>query len=205
MRKLFALITLCTTLFSLSAEAENSVKIYRKGKKEVDTQSASSFFGPLTPGMAAFIESIEDDNRRIEYLRTKNYIPKTWIAYTNARLKYSIEYPDILTKELNKPDNEDGLWLQSADGYVKLTTLADYNTKSAKEILDTISSKYNRFITKEYGKNWYRFVYRKKDDIIHRYGIINGYRKAEFIFGYPSEKREQFKAITERMERTLNF
>ena len=185
---------------------DSKIKAKKNKVKSVPTQSSSSFFGPLTPGRAALIESIEDDYRRLEYLRNKDYTPKTWIAFTNARLKYYIEYPDILTKELNKPENEDGLWLQSSDGYIKLTTLGDYNTQSAKEILETISAKYKRnFLVKKSGKNWYRFVYRKGDDVIHRYGIVNDDKKAEFILGYPIEKREEFEAITKQMEKTLTF
>lgn len=227
MKKIFALTMLIMMSFSFSAEArilltknntnsrplpkfiKNSSKKEKTEKrnpnaKSLDSQSSSSFFGRPTPGMMALIESIEEDNRRLEYLRNKDYTPKTWIAFTNARLKYSIEYPDILTKELNKPENEDGLWLQSSDGYVKLTTLGGYNTKSAKEILETISAKRN-FLVKKCGKDWYRFVYRKEDDVIHRYGIVNGSKKAEFILGYPSEKREEFEAIAKRMEQSLQL
>ena len=232
---LFAFIMLIATLFPFSVEAgipltkdnKNSrplPKLIRidpnapkKASKKnpnakiVYTQSSSSSFGPLTPKMAAFIEEMEDERRRSEYLKKQNYITSSteWRTYFDERLQYSVEYPDILTKELEKPTNSSGLWLQSSDGYVRLTVLGKDNTtgRTAAGILNEISSKAKKvtILKKEHGSDWYRFIYRRAYDTVHRYGIVNDYVEAEFILGYPNEKSEQFKSVTERMEQTLQF
>lgn len=179
--------------------------------KAVSPESSFSYVGPLTPEMAAWLEYFEDDRRRIEYLKNKNYVTAStkWFAYTDRNIGASIEYPDIFHQELAKPTNADGLWLQSSDGYVRLTVLYSYNTagETAEAILHEISSNTEniKVLKKEHGDSWYRFVYRRIYDTVHRYSIIKGYVKAEFILGYPNEKSEQFKAVIERMERTLQI
>ena len=225
---LFAFAMLILMLFSFSVEAgiplakenKNShplpklIRIVpnapkKASKKNPNAQSSSSFFGALTPKMAAFIEETEDDRRRSEYLKKQNYITSSteWLTYVDERLQYYVEYPDILTKGLEKPANSSGLWLNSSDGYVRLTVLGKHNAtgKTAAGILNEISSKANNItiIKKEHGFDWYRFVYRRVYDTVYRYGIVNCYVNAEFILGYPNEKSEQFKTVTARMEQTL--
>ena len=179
--------------------------------KIVHTQSSSSFFGRPSPKMAAFIEKMEDDRRRREYLKNKNYVTATteWITYVNEHLGFSVDYPNILPKPMKKPANAEGIWLESSDGEIKLTVLGSYNVnrENAEEMLSIISSKIKNvtIVKKEYGDDWYRFSYRDDYHTVHRYGIVDDYMRAEFILGFPNEKREQFKPVTERMEETLNL
>ena len=230
MRRVFILAVMSAILFSFSAEAtipltknnKNSrplpefIKPSRKKsskekKNNPNAEASFSYAGPLTPEMAAWLEYFEDDRRRIEYLKSKNYVTAStqWVAYTDNNLGAYIEYPDIFPKELERPADSKGLWVQSSDGYVKLTVLYSYNTagETAEDILHEISSNTEniKVLKKEHGDSWYRFVYRRIYDTVHRYCIIRHYVKAEFILGYPNEKSEQFKAIIERMERTLQI
>lgn len=221
---------LCAVLLSFSAEAsipltkdnKNSrplpefIKPSRKKpskerKNNPNAESSFSYTGSFHPDLAAWIEYFEDDRRRIEYLKHQNYITAStkWRIYADERFGAYVEYPDIFTKGLEKPAGAEGLWLQSHDGYVKLTVLTGYNTagKSAQGILNEIAADAEnaKIIAKKYGNGWYRLVYRRLEDTVHRYGIAGDYMKAEFILGYPNEKSEQFKSVTERMEQTLNI
>lgn len=229
MRRVFILAALCAILFSFSAEASISLtkdhrnsrplpefikpspKHSSKAKKSNPNAESSFSHVGFHPELAAWIEYFEDERRRIEYLKNKDYITSStrWLAYTDKNLGAYIEYPDIFPKELERPIGAEGLWVQSSDGYVKLTVLYSYNTsgETAEGILREISSNTESIevLKKEYNDGWYRFVYRRACDTVHRYGIIRGYVKAEFILGYPNEKSEQFRAITKQMEQTLQI
>ena len=231
MRRVFILAVLSAILFSFSAEAsipltrdnKNSrplpefikpspKKSSNEKKNNPNAESSFSYVGSFHPELAPWLEYFADERRRIEYLKNKNYITAStkWFAYTDKNLGAYIEYPDIFPQELERPAGAEGLWVQSSDGYVRLTVLFSYNTsgETSEGILRKISSNTESIIKvlkKEYNNGWYRFVYRRSYDTVHRYGIIRGYVKAEFILGYPNEKSEQFRAITDRMEQTLQI
>ncbi len=229
MRRVFILAALCAILFSFSAEAsisltkdnrnsrplpefiKPSTKHSSKAKKSNPNAESSFSHVGFHPELAAWIEYFEDERRRIKHLQNKTYVTTStkWLAYIDKNLGASIEYPDIFPKELERPAGAKGLWVQSSDGYVRLTVLYSYNTsgETAEGILREISSNTESIevLKKEYNDGWYRFVYRRAYDTVHRYGIIRGNVKAEFILGYPNEKSEQFRAVTERMEQTLQI
>ena len=233
MKKLFAILGIL--LFSFSAEAgipltkdntnsrpmpkvikrkKHRIPTYKTDnpkKKSVPTQSSFSYFGPLTPQMSALLEQFADDRSRSEYLEKQNYVTEStnWAKYVNKRLGFSVEYPDIFPKEMKKPPDSDGLWVESFDENVKLTVLGSYNTtgQTAKEFLNIIYSQANNVVIleEESEDNWYRFIYRGYCNTIHRYGIITENLKVEFILGYPNGKEETFQSVAERMEQTLQL
>lgn len=179
-------------------------------KKEKKVISASSFFGKLTPKQAAMLEQFEDDKRRSEYIKKQKYITEstTWFTYENENLGFSVDYPDILSQKMKKPADTEGIWLESHDGEIKLTVLGSHNIneENAKDFLHRIAKmKDVAVLKKEHRYNWYRFIYCDSYHTIYRYGIVEDGIEAGFILGYPNEKREEFKPVTERMEQTLNL
>ena len=232
MKKLFNLIILFIVLFSFVAEASVPLTKNNTDKKQLpkfirrdanarsedwerkhapNLKAKSSISGVLnSQQMARFFEIINDERHTNDYLKSLVFITAStkWVTYVNKQLNYSIEYPDIFTKEIDEQNDSDELWIESSDGIIKLATLDNYNAKwkNAKfrltELLYQIKGKLI-IMEKENGNNWYRLVYSDLYFTVHRYGIVNNGMEICFMLNYPNAQSDIFAAVVNRMEQTL--
>ena len=230
MKRLFTVIIVFGILFSFVAEAsvpltkdnqntKSLPKFIRKSSnsdrqnRNKNPHAESSFSGVIpSEKLGPFLEMVHDDRRRREYFSKITYVNAStkWIKYVNKNSKYFLEYPDIFSKEMPKPADADGLWIESSDGNVKLTTLDEYNVdfENAQTVLTKRAwQERGRIIKikKETRGNWYRFVYHMYKTIVYRYGIVENNIDTCFILGYPDEKEEECLAVGEQIERSFGL
>ena len=199
-------------LFTIDPEASRLYDWNRRHDPNAkDVSAESSFSGILTNQQAAyFFELINDERYTNDYLKSLVFVTDStkWVTYVNKRLNYYIEYPDIFTKEIEAPNESDGLWIESSNGIIKLATLDSYNPewKNAKSRLVSLLYQLKGkviIMKKENGNNWYRFVYRDVYYTVHRYGIVDNGMEICFILTYPNVQSDTFDVVVKRMEQTL--
>lgn len=136
-----------------------------------------------------------------------------WVDYDNGRFGYSVQYPDIYTKE-KKPDNGDGVWLSARGGY-ELTLSGGHNVleETGEDIYAARLKEVSHLVSDANGcgEDWYRVVYSDdggkggKERYFYEFGRVNEESWASFVLVYPAKEKERFAEIAAVMEDTLRL
>jgi hypothetical protein len=148
------------------------------------------------------------------WLASPAFAAESWTRYENGRFGYSVEYPDIF-RDAKKPDNGDGVQLESDDEEHGLIISGGYNAleQDAEQRLASRLEEVSHIVegSIDSGDGWYRVVYSDDggmdgvEHLFHEYGIINKDAWATFILGYPKAEEKRFAEIKERMEASLKL
>lgn len=129
--------------------------------------------------------------------------------YLNGRFGFVVEIPEIFSKVVVIPQNDDGIILSTEDDKSSFRTSGGYNLEDSKTVLkesynSALEELGKKVAYKRLGKDFYVVSWLEDDSVIHyRKYMVSDSVHCDFEMSYPKSEKSNYDALVMHVAKSL--